>query len=296
MTLLVGKQTRAIVQGITGNQGSFHTKLMQEYGTKIVAGTTPGKGGTTVQGVPVFDTVVAALEKSDANASIIFVPAPFAKEAGMESVDAGLNPVVIITEMIPARDSMVLMAYAKEHGTTIVGPNTPGVITPGEAKLGIMPGDVFSPGAVGVASRSGTLTYEIASYLTHSGIGQSTCLGIGGDPVTGLNFVDVLKMFRDDQSTEAVVLIGEIGGSAEEDAANFIQDTRYPKPVAAYVAGRAAPPGKRMGHAGAIITGTEGTADAKMKRFREVGVKVAEVPSEIPKLLQAQRAAITLPS
>jgi succinyl-CoA synthetase alpha subunit len=291
MTLLVGKQTRAIVQGITGNQGSFHTKLMQEYGTKIVAGTTPGKGGTTVQGVPVFDTVVAALEKSDANASIIFVPAPFAKEAGMESVDAGLNPVVIITEMIPARDSMVLMAYAKEHGTTIVGPNTPGVITPGEAKLGIMPGDVFSPGAVGVASRSGTLTYEIASYLTRSGIGQSTCLGIGGDPITGLNFVDVLKMFRDDKSTEAVVLIGEIGGSAEEDAANFIQDTRYPKPVAAYVAGRAAPPGKRMGHAGAIITGTEGTADAKMKRFREVGVKVAEVPSEIPKLLQAQRAA-----
>jgi succinyl-CoA synthetase alpha subunit len=291
MTLLVGKQTRAIVQGITGNQGSFHTKLMQEYGTRIVAGTTPGKGGATIQGVPVFDTVAAALERIDANASIIFVPAPFAKEAGMEAIDAGLNPVVIITEMIPARDSMVLMAYAKEHGTTIVGPNTPGVITPGEAKLGIMPGDVFSPGAVGVASRSGTLTYEIASYLTHSGIGQSTCLGIGGDPVTGLNFVDVLKMFRDDQSTEAVVLIGEIGGSAEEDAANFIQDTRYPKPVAAYVAGRAAPPGKRMGHAGAIITGTEGTADAKMKRFREVGVKVAEVPSEIPKLLQAQRAA-----
>ncbi|MBO0888427.1 succinate--CoA ligase subunit alpha [Candidatus Bathyarchaeota archaeon] len=291
MALLVGKQTRAIVQGVTGNQGSFHTKLMQEYGTKIVAGTTPGKGGTTVQGVPVFDTVAAALEKTDANSSIIFVPAPFAKEAGMEAIDAGLNPVVIITEMIPARDSMVLMAYAKQHGTTIIGPNTPGVITPGEAKLGIMPGDVFRPGPVGVASRSGTLTYEIASYLTHSGIGQSTCLGIGGDPVTGLNFVDVLKMFRDDKSTEAVVLIGEIGGSAEEDAANFIEDTRYPKPVAAYVAGRAAPPGKRMGHAGAIITGTEGTADAKMKRFREVGVKVAEVPSEIPKLLQSQKAA-----
>ena len=292
MTLLVGKHTRAIVQGITGNQGSFHTRLMLDYGTKIVAGVTPGKGGTSTQGLPVFDTVVSALEKNDANASIIFVPAPFAKEAGMEAIDAGLNPVVIITEMIPARDSMVLMAYAKEHGATIVGPNTPGVITPGEAKLGIMPGDVFSAGGVGVASRSGTLTYEIASYLTHAGIGQSTCLGIGGDPVTGLNFVDVLKMFRDDKSTSAVVLIGEIGGSAEEDAANYIAETHYPKPVAAYVAGRAAPPGKRMGHAGAIITGTEGTADAKMKRFSEVGVLVAEVPSELPRLLQRQSAEI----
>ena len=291
MTLLVGKQTRAIVQGITGNQGSFHTKLMREYGTQIVAGVTPGKGGTSTQGVSVYDTVAAALERTDANASIIFVPAPFAKEAGMEAIDAGLNPVVIITEMIPARDSMVLVAYAKEHGATIIGPNTPGVITPGEAKLGIMPGDVFSPGGVGVASRSGTLTYEIASYLTRAGIGQSTCLGIGGDPITGLNFVDVLKMFRDDKSTDAVVLIGEIGGSAEEDAADFIEDTKYAKPVAAYVAGRAAPPGKRMGHAGAIITGTEGTADAKMKRFREVGVRVAEVPSELPRLLQQQKAA-----
>ena len=291
MTLLVGQRTRAIVQGITGNQGSFHTKLMRDYGTQIVAGVTPGKGGTSVQGVLVYDTVVAALERTDANASIIFVPAPFAKEAGMEAIDAGLNPVVIITEMIPARDSMVLMAYAKEHGTTIIGPNTPGVITPGEAKLGIMPGDVFSPGGVGVASRSGTLTYEIASYLTRAGIGQSTCIGIGGDPVTGLNFVDVLKMFRDDKSTDAVVLIGEIGGSAEEDAADFVEDTKYAKPVAAYVAGRAAPPGKRMGHAGAIITGTEGTADAKMKRFREVGVSVAEVPSELPRLLQQPKAA-----
>src|SRR6267143_1920587 len=292
MAVMIGKQTRAIVQGITGNQGSFHTRLMLDYGTQIVAGVTPGKGGTISQGVPVFDTVASALEKTDANASIIFVPAPFAKEAGMEAIDAGLDPVVIITEMIPARDSMVLMAYAKEHGATIVGPNTPGVITPGEAKLGIMPGDVFMPGSVGLASRSGTLTYEIASYLTHAGIGQSTCLGIGGDSVTGLNFVDVLKMFLDDKSTNAVVLIGEIGGSAEEDAANYIADTHYPKAVAAYVAGRAAPPGKRMGHDGAIITGTEGTADAKMKRFREVGVLVAEVPSELPKLLRRQSAEI----
>ncbi len=292
MTLLVGKQTRAIVQGITGNQGSFHAKLMRNYGTQIVAGVTPGRGGSNMDGIPVYDTVASAMEKTDANASIIFVPAPFAKEAGMEAIDAGLNPVVIITEMIPARDSMVLMAYAKQHGTTIVGPNTPGVITPGEAKLGIMPGEVFSPGGVGLASRSGTLTYEIAMYLSHAGIGQSTCLGIGGDPITGMNFVDVLKMFRDDKSTNAVVLIGEIGGSAEEDAANFIQDTKYPKPVAAYVAGRAAPPGKRMGHAGAIITGTEGTADAKMKRFNEVGVKVAEVPSELPRLLKQQKPAL----
>lgn len=294
MTLLVGKKTRAIVQGITGNQGSFHTKLMREYGTQIVAGVTPGKGGTSVQGIPVYDTVAATLEKSDANASIIFVPAPFAKEAGMEAIDGGLSPVVIITEMIPARDSMVLMAYAKQHHTTIIGPNTPGIITPGEAKLGIMPGDVFMAGGVGVASRSGTLTYEIASYLTRAGIGQSTCLGIGGDPVTGLNFVDVLKMFRDDSSTNAVVLIGEIGGSAEEDAADFIKDTNYPKPVAAYVAGRAAPPGKRMGHAGAIITGTEGTADAKIKRYRQVGVQVAEVPSELPRLLQQKQEAPVL--
>ena len=292
MTLLVGKQTRAIVQGVTGNQGSFHARLMREYGTQIVAGVTPGKGGTNVQGLPVYDTVAAAMEKTDANASIIFVPAPFAKEAGMEAIDASLNPIVIITEMIPARDSMVMMAYAKQHGTTIIGPNTPGVITPGEAKLGIMPGDVFSPGGTGLASRSGTLTYEIAMYLTHASIGQSTCLGIGGDPITGLNFVDVLKMFRDDKSTNAVVLIGEIGGSAEEDAANFIEDTKYPKPVAAYVAGRAAPPGKRMGHAGAIITGTEGTADAKIKRFTEVGVRVAEVPSDLPRLLQQQKAAL----
>ena len=194
MAVLIGKQTRAIVQGITGNQGSFHTRLMLDYGTRIVAGVTPGKGGTTAVGLPVFDTVAAALEKTDANASIIFVPAPFAKEAGMEAIDAGLSPVVIITEMIPARDSMILIEYAKNRGATIIGPNTPGIITAGESKLGIMPGDVFKPGKVGLGSRSGTLTYEIAASLTHDGIGQSTCLGIGGDPFTGLNFVDVLKL------------------------------------------------------------------------------------------------------
>jgi succinyl-CoA synthetase alpha subunit len=288
MAVLVGKQTRAIVQGITGNQGSFHARLMLDYGTRIVAGVTPGKGGTTAVGLPVFDTVASALEKTDANASIIFVPAPYAKEAVMEAIDAGLSPVVIITEMIPARDSMILIEYAKTRGATIIGPNTPGIITAGESKLGIMPGDVFKPGKVGLASRSGTLTYEIAASLTHAGIGQSTCLGIGGDPFTGLNFVDVLKLFRDDPGTDTVILIGEIGGSAEEDAANYIRDTKYPKRVAAYIAGRAAPPGKRMGHAGAIITGTEGTADAKMKSLREAGALVAETPSELPKLLLQQ--------
>ncbi len=292
MPILIGRKTRAIVQGITGNQGSFHTKLMRAYGTEIVAGVTPGKGGTTVQGVTVYDTVASALEKADANASIIFVPAPYAKEAVMESIDSGLNPVVVITEGIPARDAMVMLAYARERNAVIVGPNTPGVISPGESKLGIMPGDVFSPGRVGLASRSGTLTYEISQYLTHASIGQSTCLGIGGDPYTGLNFVDVLKMFRDDNSTESVVLIGEIGGSAEEDAARYIKETGYAKPVVAYVAGRAAPPGKRMGHAGAIITGSEGTAAAKMARLTDAGVRVAEVPSELPSLLRGQALSL----
>jgi len=294
MPVLIGRETRAIVQGITGNQGSFHTQLMLDYGTRIGAGVTPSKGGTSVRGVPVYDTVATALEKYDANASIIFVPAPYAKEAAMEAVDAGLNPVIVITEGIPARDAMVMVAYAKERNAVIVGPNTPGVITPGESKLGIMPGDVFAPGRVGLASRSGTLTYEISQSLTHAGIGQSTCLGIGGDPFTGLNFVDVLKMFRDDPATESVVLIGEIGGSAEEDAARYIRETSYPKPVVAYVAGRAAPPGKRMGHAGAIITGSEGTAAAKIDSLTAVGVKVAEVPSGLPRSLQGQAPPVPL--
>jgi len=290
--VLIGRQTRAIVQGITGNQGSFHTQLMIEYGTRIVAGVTPGKGRTKIHDVPVFDTVNSALESHNANASIIFVPAQHAKEAVMEAVDAELNPVVVITEGIPARDGMLLLAYAKERNTTIVGPNTPGVITPGESKLGIMPGSSFAPGKVGLASRSGTLTYEISQSLTHSGIGQSTCLGIGGDPFTGLDFVEVLKMFREDPLTESVVLIGEIGGSAEEDAAKYVRDSAYPKPVVAYVAGRAAPPGKRMGHAGAIITGSEATALAKIESLSAAGVKVAEVPSDLPRLLQGQVPAL----
>ncbi len=286
MPILVGRQTRVIVQGITGNQGSFHTRLMVEYGTRVVAGVTPGKSGGSVSGVPVYDTVASALNVEDADASVIFVPAPSAKEAAMEAVDAGLSPVVLITEGIPARDAMVIMAYARNHEATIIGPNTPGIITPGEAKLGIMPGTAFSSGKVGLASRSGTLTYEISASLTHEGIGQSTCLGIGGDPITGLNFVDLLKLFREDPLTESVVLVGEIGGSAEEDAAKYIKETGYPKPVVAYVAGRAAPPGKRMGHAGAIITGSEGTAAAKIEKFVEAGVRVADVPSDLVRLLE----------
>jgi len=267
---------------------------MLDYGTQIVAGVTPGKGGASVQGVPVFDTVASALEKTDANASIIFVPAPHAKESAMEAIDSGLNPVVVITEGIPARDAMVMVAYAKERNAVIVGPNTPGVITPGESKLGIMPGNVFSQGNVGLASRSGTLTYEISQSLTHAGIGQSTCIGIGGDPFTGLNFVDVLKLFREDDSTKSVVLIGEIGGSAEEDAARYIKETKYEKPVVAYVAGRAAPTGKRMGHAGAIITGSEGTAAAKINSLTAVGVQVADVPSELPSMLKGRAAPLQI--
>ncbi len=259
-----------------------------EYGTRVVAGTSPGKGGSQVNGVPVFDTVASAVETTNANASIIFVPAPFAKDAVMEAVDSGLSVIVVITEGLPARDAMVTMAYARSRGATIIGPNTPGIITPGETKLGIMPGSAFSPGKVGLASRSGTLTYEISDSLTQAGIGQSTCLGIGGDPIVGLSFVDLLKMFRDDPSTDSVAIIGEIGGSAEEDAARYIKETSYPKPVVAYIAGRAAPPGKRMGHAGAIITGSEGTASGKMQALAQAGVRVAEVPSDLVRLVQEQ--------
>jgi len=286
MAILVGKETRAIVQGITGSQGSWHTKLMLEYGTKIVAGVTPGKGGTEVHGVPVFDTAREAIDRVKANASIIFVPAPFAKDAVLENIDAGLNPVIVITEGIPVKDEIQIMEVAKLGGTTIIGPNTPGIITPGQCKLGIMPSHIFKQGSVGLVSRSGTLTYEIAASLSNSGLGQSTCLGIGGDPVVGLNFVDVLEMFRKDPKTKKIAMIGEIGGNAEETAAAYIRKTEYPKPIAAYVAGRAAPPGKRMGHAGAIIMGKSGTAETKIEALRKAGVKVALKPGEVAKLLK----------
>jgi len=284
--IIVGKETKAIVQGITGTQGSFHTKLMLEYGTKIVAGTTPGKGGTTIHGVPVYDTVEEALEKHEANASIIFVPAPFAADAAMEALENGIKTVVMITEHIPIKDAINVMAYARQVGATIIGPNTPGIITPGECKLGIMPAHIFKPGKVGMVSRSGTLTYEIAAGLTKKQLGQSTCVGLGGDPVVGLSFIDVLKLFEKDSQTEAVALIGEIGGNLEELTAEYIAKEKYPKPVVAFIAGRTAPPGKRMGHAGAIIMGRAGTAETKIEAFKRAGVEVADKPSDVAAILE----------
>ena len=285
MGLLVGKDTRAIVQGITGTQGSFHTKLMLDYGTQIVAGVTPGKGGARLHGIPVYNTVEEGVKKYGANASIIFVPARFAADAALEALEGGLKTIVIITEHIPVKDAIQVMARAKQYGATVIGPNTPGIITPGECKLGDMPAHVFKPGIVGVVSRSGTLTYEIAAGISAKGLGQSTCIGLGGDPVVGLSFVEVLKMFEADERTEAVALIGEIGGNLEELAADFFSKEGYPKPVVAFVAGRTAPPGKRMGHAGAIIMGGAGTAQSKIDAFRKAGIGVAEKPSDVARLL-----------
>ena len=285
MGVLVDKSAKAIVQGITGTQGSFHTRLMIEYGTQIVAGMTPGKGGTSVHGVRVYDTVQEAKDASNADASIIFVPAPFAADAAFEALDAGLKTVVIITEHIPVRDAVQVMYMARKEDAVIIGPNTPGILTVGECKLGIMPAHVFRKGVVGLASRSGTLTYEIAAGLSVRGLGQSTCIGLGGDPIVGLSFIDVLKEFERDEQTKAVALIGEIGGNFEELAAEFIATEGYSKPVVAFVAGRTAPPGKRMGHAGAIIMGSTGTAASKIEAFREAGVLVAEKPSDVAKLL-----------
>ncbi|HUK27432.1 MAG TPA: succinate--CoA ligase subunit alpha [Candidatus Acidoferrales bacterium] len=288
MGILVGNKTKAIVWGITGSQGTFHTKLMLEYGTKIVAGITPGRGGQDVQGVPVFDTAQDANEEVKANAAIIFVPAPNAKDAALEAITSNLNPVIIITEGLPVKDEIQIMQVAKEKKTTIIGPNTPGIITPNQCKLGIMPGHIFKRGTIGLVSRSGTLTYEIAASLTNAGLGQTTCLGVGGDPVVGLSFVDVLEMFRKDPGTKGIAMIGEIGGDAEERAAEYIKKTKYPKKIAAYIAGRAAPPGKRMGHAGAIITGKAGTAETKIESLRRAGVKIALKPGEVAKLLKGR--------
>lgn len=283
--IIIGKDTRTIVQGITGTQGSFHTKLMLEYGTKIVAGVTPGKGGAQIHGIPVYDTFEEAQENHSANASIIFVPAPFAAEAALEALENGIKTITVITEHIPIKDAINVMACAKQANATIIGPNTPGIITPGESKLGIMPSYIFETGKIGMVSRSGTLTYEIAANLTRRHLGQSTCLGLGGDPITGLNFINALKMFEEDRQTEAVVLIGEIGGNLEELTAEYIAKEKYPKPVVAFTAGRTAPPGKRMGHAGAIIMGNTGTAESKIKAFKNAGVKVAEKPSDVAELL-----------
>ncbi len=288
MGIIVGKDSKVVVQGITGTQGKFHSKYMRDYGTNIVAGVTPGKGGKEVDGVPVFNTVERAKEETGANTSIIFVPARFCKDAAFEAITAGMDPVVIITESIPVQDSSEIMRVAELHDTTIIGPNTPGIITPGESKVGIMPNHIFEAGNIGLVSRSGTLTYEIVNSMTKRGYGQSTAFGLGGDPIVGMDFIDSLQRFEEDPDTEAMVLIGEIGGNAEEKAARYI-DKNIEKPVVAYIAGRTAPEGKRMGHAGAIVSesGT-GTAESKIKAFEKAGVPVARMPGEIGKLLDKE--------
>ncbi len=286
MAILVDKNTRLLVQGITGREGEFHSQQMIEYGTQVVAGVTPGKGGQwACDGkVPVFDTVAEAVEATEANTSIIYVPARFAADAVLEAADAGIALIVCITEGIPTLDMIRVRAYLDYKGARMVGPNCPGLLSPGEAKVGIMPGHIATPGSVGVVSRSGTLTYEVVYALTARSMGQTTCVGIGGDPIIGTTFIDVLEMFENDPLTGQVVLIGEIGGSDEEQAARFIAE-RMSKPVVAFVAGRTAPPGKRMGHAGAIIQGGTGTAAEKIAAFEAVGVPVAEHPEQIPDLI-----------
>jgi succinyl-CoA synthetase alpha subunit len=285
MGMMINTETKAIVQGITGKQGSYHTKLMLDYGTKIVAGVVPGKGGTAVYSVPVYDTVKETVAAYSPNASIIFVPAPFAQDAVLDAIINKIKTIIVVTEHIPIKDAVNIMAYANRSRVTIIGPNTPGIIVPGECKLGIMPANIFMPGSIGVVSRSGTLTYEIAAGLTAKGLGQSTCVGVGGDPIVGLNFIEALELFKEDYNTKAIVLIGEIGGNMEELTAEYITQERYPKPIVAYVAGRFAPSGKRMGHAGAIIMGKQGTAQSKIEALINAGVKVAEKPSDVTALL-----------
>lgn len=284
MSILVDKHTRLLVQGITGREGSFHTQQMKEYGTNIVGGVTPGKGGEWVHGIPVFDTVKEAVNATDANASIIYVPARFAADAVMEAADAKVKLIVCITEGVPVLDMVRVQRFLKRREVRLIGPNCPGLITPGEAKVGIMPAQIHQSGNVGLLSRSGTLTYEVVQALTNRGIGQSTAVGIGGDPIIGSNFIDILRLFESDPLTDQVVLIGEIGGADEQQAARFIAE-HMTKPVTAFVAGRTAPPGKRMGHAGAIIEGGEGTAQEKIKAFEAVGVKVARLPDEVASIV-----------
>mgnify|MGYP001770648391 FL=1 len=287
MGILVDENTRVIVQGITGREGSFHTKLMLQYGTKVVAGVTPGRGGTTVEGVPVYDTVAEAVkEHPEANTSIIFVPARFAADAVYEAVDAGIKVIVVITEHIPVHDTLRFVNYAKEKGAVVIGPNCPGIITPGKTKVGIMPGHIFAPGPVGVMSRSGTLTYEISYFLTKAGLGQSTVIGVGGDPITGLTFPEVVEMFEKDPQTKAIVMIGEIGGDAEERVALMVRQGKIKKPIVAFIAGRTAPEGKRMGHAGAIIMLGTGAYKDKVAALEAAGIRVARTPYEVPKLVQ----------
>jgi len=287
VSILIGKETRLLVQGITGREGGFHAQQMQDYGTNVVAGMTPGKGGQTAleRPVPVFDTCAQAVRETGANTSVIYVPAAGAPDAILEALEAGIGTVFCITEHIPALDMLRVIPVVEQHGARLIGPNCPGATSPGTAKVGIIPGDIHRVGHVGVVSRSGTLTYEVVEALTEAGIGQSTCVGIGGDPIVGSNFIDILPLFRDDPQTEAVVLIGEIGGDAEERAAEWIAANMKGVPMAAFIAGRTAPPGRRMGHAGAIISGGRGTAESKVAALEAAGVHVAQAPSQIPQLL-----------
>jgi len=286
MSILIDEKTRVVVQGITGGEGTFHTQRMLEYGTKVVAGMTPGKGGTKHLNVPVFNTVAEAVKAEGANAAAIFVPPFFAADAIMEAADAGVSVVVCITEGIPTFDMIKVKTFLREKPAALIGPNTPGIISPGKCKIGIMPGHIHKLGTIGIISRSGTLTYEAVQQVTRQGYGQSTAVGIGGDPIVGLKYIELLKLFRDDPGTEAVILIGEIGGTAEDEAAEYIKK-EFPKPVVGFIAGQTAPPGRRMGHAGAIIAGGKGTAKEKMDALRAAGVHVAQSPAEIGATLKA---------
>lgn len=286
MSILIGQDTRLIVQGITGRDGSFHARQMMEYGTQVVAGVTPGKGGRKFEeAVPVFDTVERAVGETGANTSVIYVPAAFAADAIFEAADAGIELIVCITEGVPVGDMTRVLPYVRDRGARLLGPNCPGLITPGVCKVGILPGQIVTPGDIGVVSRSGTLTYEVVYQLTRAGLGQSTCVGIGGDPLIGTDFVDCLRMFEEDEGTIAVAMMGEIGGTDEQVAAEFVRD-HMSKPVVGFIAGQTAPPGRRMGHAGAIISGSEGTAKEKMKAFEDCGISVAERPADFVGLIQ----------
>ena len=285
MSILVNKQTRVLTQGITGATGQFHTKACKEYGTQMVAGVTPGKGNTAYEGIPIFDTVERAVKETGANATVIYVPPPFAADAILEAADADIPLIICITEGVPVRDMVKVKRYLAGRRSQLLGPNCPGTITPGECKIGIMPGHIHKPGNIGVVSRSGTLTYEAVDQLTRLGMGQSTCVGIGGDPVHGFEFVDVLGLFNQDSGTEAVVMIGEIGGSAEEEAAAWIK-ANMKKPVVGFIAGQTAPPGKRMGHAGAIISGGKGTAKEKIAARQAAGIRMASSPATIGRTMQ----------
>ena len=280
MTVLVNSETRVLVQGITGSQGQLHTRGCREYGTNIVSGVTPGKGGQDFEGVPIFNTVKQAVDSTGANASMIFVPPPFAADAIIEAAAVKIQLIVAITEGVPVQDMVRAVSYVKRQGVRLIGPNCPGVITPGECKIGIMPGSIHQPGKIGVVSRSGTLTYEAVGQLSGVGLGQSTCIGIGGDPVNGTNFIDCLRVFQDDPGTEAIVMIGEIGGDAEEQAAAFVKEY-VTKPIVSFIAGQTAPPGRRMGHAGAIISGGKGTAAEKMAALQDSGIHVVPTPADI---------------